>query len=752
MAAAGITAALLISMATPAFAASKRRVIVLFAPYLTWSDISSMPNASALAERSLLANMNVRAGGLMGASTPDRGAMVLSAGASLADPGIAGSIANAYDASEVVGATPARELYLEYFGEAPGNAQILFEGLPAAVLANEDSNNPASPGALGSTVHALGAKTAAIGNGDLGLHADQAGASRPAGEAAADESGTVDVGGVSDAMLATDPAAPFGVRASVDAILTEYRVVLSDPGVRLVVVDPGDLSRAATIAPSVTSPVAASAREQALRTTDAVLGGLVAGAGPDDAIVVIAQAVVSVPDVPAGYGPAIIFDGEGGGVAVSPSTHRDGVVTEMDVSATIISLLGGVPQPSMVGSAVYAGSIAGASTAPQRIAYLDRLDTSSVAVESVRMTVVNYFIILTVLILLAATLVLYRTRDGLPAWLPKVTRWVLLIPIATLLGAVLQYVFWAWPATGTEVVVALVASTALALAIAIVPFRRSPVTLPLIVLSGMTAVLLMVDQWLGAPLSLFGLFGYSPLLGARYYGLGNEMAGLLLGSAFVTFALVLDTWPDAKWARAMRSWGWPVMGVVVLATAAAPMWGANVGPAAWMTVGILVGWLMLNGKRVLTWRNLVIVVVLILVVVVALSAIDLLGATDARTHLGRAVVGVETGGIGTLWTIVARKADTNLRVLGRTSWTWMLVALLLMLGYMRWRPRGEFAAMLKRFPALSVAIAAGLFAGLVAFFTEDSGIIIPALMFIPLGLATLYLMLVPRDRPEEDAG
>jgi hypothetical protein len=140
------------------------------------------------------------------------------------------------------------------------------------------------------------------------------------------------------------------------------------------------------------------------------------------------------------------------------------------------------------------------------------------------------------------------------------------------------------------------------------------------------------------------------------------------------------------------------------------------------------------------------VLVLIVVIVVGLSALDLLGGADTQTQLGRAISGAESGGIGTLWTIIVRKAETNMRILGRTNWTWMLVAVLALLGYMRWRPRGEFAAMLKRFPALSVSVAAALFAGVVGYFTEDSGIIIPALMFIPVGVSALYLMLLPVSR------
>ncbi len=741
IAAAIVLAALLISAVSPALAAPKRRVIVLLTPYVKWDDVaSSMPNTKALAVKSLLANMNVRAGGIAGASTPDRGALVLSAGAPIT---FADGALTAYNATETVVASPAHDLFLQYFGLPSGDAEVLYPGLPKQVLANDDPNSVTVLGSLGSAAHAAGARTAAIGNGDLGLMADQYRSSRPAGEAAVDESGTVDLGDVSDAMLTADPAAPFGARADIDAILAQYRRVLADPSVGLVVVDPGDLSRANAIASQVTSYAASAMRERALRSTDDVLKGLIAGAGPNDAVVVLAQAVVSIPDEPAGYGPAIVYEGGASGVGVSAATHRDGVVTEMDVSATIVELLGGTPPAAMIGARVHASPTLASAGVDDRISYLDRLNQTSVAVESVRSTVVNDFILLTVLVLLLTALMLYRGHDGLPDWTPTVARYALLVPPAMMLGALLQFLMVPWPSDGAGVMLALAGATLLALVVSTLPFRGRPATLPLIVLTGVTAATLLVDQWLGAPLSLFGLFGYSPLLGARYYGLGNEMAGLLLGAGVVAFALILDTWPKAKWAKAMRTWGWPLFGLVMTATATAPGWGANVGPAAWMTVGFLVGWMMLNGKRVWTWRNLALLLVLVVAVVGALTVLDLVRSPDAQTHLGRAVSGAESGGIGTLWTIIARKAETNIRVLGRTNWTWMLLAVILLLGYARWRPRGEFAAMLKRFPAFSVAVAAALFAGVAAYFTEDSGIIIPALMFIPVGVAAMYLMLLP---------
>jgi hypothetical protein len=740
-----VLAALLISAAIPAQAAQPRRVVVLLTPYLTWADVTSgvMPNMTKLAGRSLLANMNVRAGAITGASTPDHGAIVLSAGAPVE---FAGGAISAFSSSETVGAAKAPDLYRQYFGHSVGSAKVLYLGQPSQVQANIQTELNNQIGALGVALHASGAQSAAIGCGDLGYTVDPPHASRPAGEAAADDKGLVDLGDVSNAMLVKDPSAPFGTRANVPGILQTYRGALSDGVADLIVVDPGDLSRADSVASYTTTEAAAAERTTALRSTDTVLGGLVAGLGPNDAIVVLTQAVVSVPDLPAGYGPVLVAGPDGAGLGVASSTHRDGIITEMDASAEIVKLLDLKQPATMIGSPVTPATTLRSGTVGQRVSYLDQVNTTSIAIESVRMPTVNTFILLAVLVLLGSAAILYRGTDGLPSKLPGLAMGAVLLLICVQLAAVLQLLVWPWPPSGLAVLAAILGATVVCFAVAWFAGRGRPAAIPLIVVSGATVVVLLVDQWVGAPLSFAQIFGYSPLLGARYYGMGNEMAGLLLGSVMVTVALVLDTWRDAPWARHLRMWGWPLIGVVALMTAAAPFWGANVGTVAWMTVGFLVGWMMLNGRRVWTWRNLAIVVAIIVVVVVGLAAIDLSGGATAETHLGRAVSGVGTSGIGSLWTIIARKAATNVRVLGRTNWTWLLVSVLLLLGYMRWRPRGEFAQMLKQYPAFSAALAASLFAGVAGYFTEDSGIIIPALLFIPVGVAAVYLMLA---RPQQ---
>ena len=80
-------------------------------------------------------------------------------------------------------------------------------------------------------------------------------------------------------------------------------------------------------------------------------------------------------------------------------------------------------------------------------------------------------------------------------------------------------------------------------------------------------------------------------------------------------------------------------------------------------------------------------------------------------------------------------------MLTRTNWTYLLVGIIGTLIYLRWKPRGEFKAMLERWPGYSAGLTASLIAGTVAYFTEDSGIIIPALIILYVGVGALYLIM-----------
>jgi len=738
-------AALLVSGGASAKAAPAAggRAVVILAPYLTWSDVMDgpMPATRSVAQGGLVGDLNVRSGaGGAGGRSLERGALLLSAGASVLSDSNAPI---AYTATETVGGTQVKDVYTRVFGSAPGAAEVLYLGSPRQVLANAAAVSDAVVGSLGQAVRDAGGITVALGNSDPGLGAPPEVQERPAAIMAADVAGLVDLGDVSTSLLVTDPVAPYGVRTDVDALIRGYlraEVRLDGAKPALVVIDTGDLARANAWASNATTSTAAAQRSAALDTVDRVVSAVDGSLHPNDVLVVLAPVVPEIPDRPSSFAPLVMRGAGLEGLALAASTHREGVCTVMDLSATLLESIGIRPPDAMVGS-VLAGS-GGGRPLEDRVRTLRAMNDTAVAVEEVRADAVNWFITMTVVILLASTLLLIRGAPDAPAPVWKGARAALVLAPCIPLAGLLQFAVWRWPSSAASVVAVLLATCVALWAGALALGRGRMATVPLIAVTGLTTLVLVVDQWLGAPLSFAGVFGYAPLFGARYYGIGNEMAGLLLGSAMVCAGLALDTWPDARWAPGLRRWGWPVLGVVVLGTTAAPFLGANIGAVAWMTVGFGVGWLLLNGRRVWTWRNVVAAVLAVVVIVGLLAAVDVLGGAGSETHLGRAVTNVTGGGgISTFVTLVARKAETNLRVLGRTNWTWLLVAVLLLLGYMRWRPRGEFASMLREHPAFSAVLGAALFAGVVGNFTEDSGVIIPALIMLPVGVSALFLML-----------
>jgi hypothetical protein len=659
----------------------------------------------------------------------------------------------AYNASERYEGGLATEGYRRIAGQGMAHAGIAFLGLPMTQRYNDELSVGVRLGVLGQAIEDAGGLTAAVGNSDAGASGGSAAQKlRPAALAAMDEAGLVRLGDVSSAVLKSDPNAPYGTTTDLDVM--RERIAAVEDGLRgggvtgsagtsiapsLLVVDPGDTYRAARLAPVVADDVALQHRRDALKVLDQVVGVAREELPADGVLIVASQVPGVVVSGTEGFGPVIIV-GEGwSGYLSSSSTHRTGLVTNLDVTATVLDVLG-ISEPVEVEGNPIATVASAASV--DRVAYLRRVNDTAVAIDSAKSGVANGYIIATTLLFMAASIILLRSRR----WVGRlVGRWsavlraLLLAALAIPPASWLMFAVVRFPTTRGAADVSLLGCALVLWSVALLLMLKSPLRLPVAFLSLLMALVAMADQWFGAPLSFSTFFGYSPLAGARYYGMGNEAAAALVGACLVGLAYVMDQWPTSPYVKMIRIWGIPVLGLLVVVSASAPFFGANVGVVAWGTVGFGLLWALANGHRP-GWRLAVAGILIVVLFVVAFSAIDLLGGGE-QTHLGRAIMSAEKGGPTQLWDIIVRKAATNIRVFAATRWVYVLVVVLGLLAFMRWRPQGEFAGALQANPNLGSAITSVLGAGLVAFFTEDSGIIIPAIMLIWVGAGILYVML-----------
>ncbi len=722
------------------------RVVLVLAPYLQWSDVDPTiaPTIHELAEQGATGNINLRNRSRVARPpSPLQGALTFSAGTWAASEPLA---PQPHSVHEYYEGGSALDAYTRMTGVDAAGYEIVFLGLPRTVRLNEGATTLAVRlGALGQAVRDEGGVTAAIGNSDAGYEVRGVWRDRPAAAVAMDEDGRVPLGNVSSDLLTNDPDAPFGFATDLDAFQQEYERVSESAdlhgGPSFIVLDAGDPHRAREVALDVMPAVAESHRLAAVGTLDSVVE-MALGTLPDDGVLmVLPQVIAPETGTITGLGPSIVYGPGWSGYLSSSSTQRGGLVTNLDVAATVLTELGiEIPVEVLGNPMVSDGSVIPADA---RIGELRAANLTAIAIEAAKPAVVNGFIASTTIVLLLCTIVLLRARrwpGRAVSFISVYGRKLMLLALAVPPASTLMFLVDPRPASPGTALSSFFITLAIIWAFGLLLERFTGPRMPVVVISLMTVAVISVDQFLGAPLSYTSFLGYSPLPGARYYGLGNEGAALLFGAAVIGYAMLLDEYRDASWVRGAGLWGLPVLGLVVTWVGAAPNFGANIAVAIWAVVGFAAMWIIYNKIRI-DWRIVVASVLVMVMLIAVFTLIDMRAEAGSRSHLVRAWESMAKGGVSELWLIIVRKAETNIRVLTHTNWSYLLIAVLAFLGFMRWRPHGDFAATLAENPGYSAGMAACLIGGLAAYLTEDSGIVLPALIMIYVGVGILHLML-----------
>src|SRR5690606_30477750 len=117
-----------------------------------------------------------------------------------------------------------------------------------------------------------------------------------------------------------------------------------------------------------------------------------------------------------GFGPLIITPAKPG-LAFSSSTHREGLVTNLDVTATLLDALGLEQPVQVLGAPItstteYRVNLIGQAkdSYPTRVSLLKKMNDTALAIENNRATVLNIFIIATVFILASGALAIIRAN------------------------------------------------------------------------------------------------------------------------------------------------------------------------------------------------------------------------------------------------------------------------------------------------------------------------------------------------------
>jgi hypothetical protein len=258
------------------------------------------------------------------------------------------------------------------------------------------------------------------------------------------------------------------------------------------------------------------------------------------------------------------------------------------------------------------------------------------------------------------------------------------------------------------------------------------------VVAGTTVVVIGLDVIWGGRLGLTSVLGVQPVVGGRFYGMGNVGFGIISASLLLLAGMLAATLKARGVHRTLVGLVVLALGLAVAVVDGWPSWGADFGgvPPTLVATGLLA--LAASGVRLTTARVLVLGTIAFAAAVV-IMVLDWLRPAEARSHLGAFVQSVIDGDG---WPVVTRKLDQSVGILVDYPVSWLAVAALgLVVGGLAVpsSPPGRLVAPLWQVPLLhatGVALVACLVLGWVL---NDSGI---AIVAIGLGVAIAALLAV----------
>lgn len=400
----------------------------------------------------------------------------------------------------------------------------------------------------------------------------------------------------------------------------------------------------------------------ALAEADRFIGNLLNDT--DRSRLLIVAAPVSFADMGVGHRSAGVVLMEGGGVApnsllASNSTRQTGLVTVYDIAPTVLAHLG-LSSGLKNGIGHTIGTVA--SDGPS-VAYLMNRIGNMERVNQYRPYLAKGFALAAFALILAA--LRWRGAGG------RVRVAHLLTGITALPAVYLLFPVFGESPPGEAVLKLVSLSAAAWLGLSFLKTVRDR----LLAVSVVTLCLTTLDMLRQGRWMKDSVLGYDLLGGARFYGIGNEYAGILIGVSLAAYFILLNRF----WHRRQRV---KLLGglsfALITCLLAAPQFGSNAGGALAAAIAYLYVLTGATDRQTLR-KKWVRVLGGSLTVLIGMATWHLLPPATEQTHIGRAAGLLLRGEIPEIAEMAARKLALNLRLLAVSPWGGLLLAVGLVL-------------------------------------------------------------------------
>jgi len=693
-----------------------RQVIIVICDYLTIDDINrtELSNINGFFSKGSIALLNTNTAGGRNrqniAATISAGKVALSP---TAEPLVFGP------RETIKGEDPA-VLFTARTGFVPEKGNLIVLDIPSIRLANKSAEGGAQPGALADALHNKGLKTAAIGNADT---PSEFITNRSMAMIAMDSKGIIDLGNVSEEVLYYDPLDPIGYRTDYSKL--EEIFLELQPQTDMVVIDPGDLVRLEKKRNQLSEEVYDQERENILREYDGFFSFLMENTDLSSSIIIAVTSTAADGNYTNNRFFGLIgVRGEGieEGLLTSPTTRQTGIITLTDIAPSIASYLQ---------APFFSTSGRDWDIVPEEnnLYIMQNIQERTVFTSYLRPIMVKAYVFIHLLVI--AGILFFMFFDPHKAcYLISLPLALLAVPLAWLLISLL-------PITDVWLYTVLFVVVAIALVLLSLLLARNRNIDQLIILCMATVFGILLDTVTGGYLQKYAVLSYDPMGGARYYGIGNEYMGVLLGASIVGISLFVQRLQNRASLQYLLT---GITFISVLIVLGSPWWGSNFGGFTASLIAFIFTYIRLLRIRIEP-RNIIIVIAVIGLLCSGIFVLDYMRPVELRSHFGQFAATIHESGFSAIKEVVVRKISMNYKLIKSTIWTRVLLSSLLALGILFYRPVGIFKCLLAKNPAIAAGFSGSVLGAFMALLFNDSGIVAAATAIIFPSATLFYLVL-----------
>ncbi len=391
----------------------------------------------------------------------------------------------------------------------------------------------------------------------------------------------------------------------------------------------------------------------------------------------------------------IFYWGKGPGFLTSATTRQSFLVSNLDFAPTIVDSFG--IKRDWQGHVIVKEELG-----VNRTTFFRQID-HIVLIYKQRASVLSTYIICLVMALICAALFhFFGTKRG------QTSQIIRLLLLSSLSSPVLFLVFAKWKLDAFLFVFVLLSTSIVAGYILLKLSKR-----PVFILGVITFLLITIDLFLQSPLMKRSYLGYDPIIGARYYGIGNEFAGVYIITALMVVYPILAS--KKRWVKWLCTL---VMFMFLLFILGNNTLGTNAG--ATLSAAIAFSYLLYRlSEAKWTWKQGG--VAFCGALILGLFLLYLLQLNGSTSHIGVAYERLLSGDIPYIFDLIKRKLTMNMKLFRYSNWTQLLVTSYLLGAIVIWRRQLQLG---RRDHQLFLQT--GVIASFALLFLNDSGVVAAA--------------------------